>query len=106
MAKRQMPKKLQEEKPIEEIVEEIVEESTEPVEEIPTNRPIKTGKVVNTERLNVRTEPDLSASIVCEINTKSEFEIDLDKSTEGWFYVLIAGGKHGFSMRDYIEVIE
>lgn len=61
------------------------------------------GMVVNCARLNVRAEPIANAGVVCVLNSQSEINIDVAKSTVDWFYVYTATGVEGYCMRKFVE---
>lgn len=86
------------------IVEPIQEPEVKPVIE-PTTFPAtttKAGFVYGCSRLNVRSEPRSTANIVCEIENKTEVEIDLDNSTDDFYKVCLASGIEGFCVKTYI----
>lgn len=60
------------------------------------------GVVSNCDRLNVRTEPSVDATIVCEITKATEVEIDTEKSTDDFYKISTASGIDGYCMRKYI----
>lgn len=62
----------------------------------------KAGFVYGCTRLNVRSEPSSTASILCEIENKTEVEIDLDNSTDDFYKVCLASGIEGFCVKSYI----
>lgn len=99
MAKREMPRKKTE------VTDEIIEEavSTEEVEVDEASVPI-VGIVSACAKLNVREEPDVDSSIVCEIAANSKVMIDEDKSTEDWFSVCTETGFEGYCMKRYITI--
>lgn len=61
------------------------------------------GMVVNCAKLNVRENATVDSGIVCVLNAMSEIEIDVNKSTENWFYIYAATGAEGYCMKQYIE---
>lgn len=61
------------------------------------------GMVVNCAKLNVRENATVDSDIVCVLDAMSEIEIDVNKSTENWFYIYCATGAEGYCMKQYIE---
>lgn len=61
------------------------------------------GMVVNCAKLNVRENATVDSGIVCVLDAMSEIEIDVNKSTENWFYIYCATGAEGYCMKQYIE---
>ena len=61
------------------------------------------GTVAHCSKLNVREKPVVNSEIVCVLNVTSEIEIDVEKSTENWFYVRSATGAEGYCMKEYID---
>lgn len=61
------------------------------------------GFVVNCAKLNLREKPTTDSEIVCVLDSMSEIEIDVNKSTNAWVYVYTAAGLEGYCMKQYIE---
>lgn len=61
------------------------------------------GMVVGCAKLNVRAEANLFSDVVCILNSQSEIEINVDKSTKDWFYICTATGVEGYCLRKYVE---
>lgn len=61
------------------------------------------GVVVDCTRLNVRANPTTDADIVCVLDAHSEIEIDVNKSTDEWFYICTAAGMEGYCMRKFVN---
>lgn len=61
------------------------------------------GVVVNCAKLNVRSEPSITASIVCVLDAMSEIEIDVAKSNDEWFKICTAIGAEGYCMRKFVD---
>ena len=68
-----------------------------------TNEEVKIG-VVNCNKLNVREEPSLDSTIVCEVNSQTELMIDKSESTDNFYKVFTASGIEGFCMKKFISV--
>ena len=93
-------------------VEEVVEEIEEPVVEAPEvveDEPkvlVTTliGAVTNCTRLNVRTAPEATADVICEIPRDSEVEIIPDDEANGFVKVVTASGVEGYCMKKYIAI--
>ena len=81
------------------VVEQIPEVQVEPEVTTPATKP---GFVYGCSKLNVRSEPKADASIICEIEQKSEVEIDLANSTDDFYKVCLASGIEGFCVKTYI----
>ena len=62
------------------------------------------GVVVNCAKLNVRAEPSIAGEVVYMLDTMSEIEVDMSKSTNEWLHVCTATGVEGYCMRKYVEV--
>lgn len=77
----------------------IVQETVETVS-LPA---IVDGTVSHCTKLNVREKPDVNSGIVYVLDVMSEIKIDVNKSTENWFYVYCATGAEGYCMKEYIE---
>lgn len=77
----------------------VVEETVQTVA-LPETVP---GAVVGCAKLNVRADASLFADVVCVLDTVSEFEIDVNKSTGDWFYVYTAAGAEGYCMRKFVK---
>ena len=82
--------------------EPAVETKIEPEATTPATPATKPGFVYGCSKLNVRSEPKVDASIVCEIEQKSEVEIDLANSTDDFYKVCLASGIEGFCVKTYI----
>lgn len=74
----------------------------ETVETVPLPATVE-GVVVNCAKLNVRESATVESNVVCVLDAMSEIEIDVNKSTENWFYIYTAIGAEGYCMRQYIE---
>ena len=68
-----------------------------------TNEEVKIG-VVNCNKLNVREEPSLDSTIVCEVNSQTELMIDENESNDEFYKVFTASGIEGFCMKKFIAV--
>lgn len=64
---------------------------------------VKIG-VVNCNKLNVREEPSLDSTIVCEVKSQMELMIDEGESTDDFYKVFTASGIEGFCMKKFITV--
>lgn len=82
-------------------VPETVEET--PVS-VPESEPTVTGVVTGCGKLNIRKEPNTSATILCEVTLKSELVIDPDKSTDDWYSVCTPAGVEGFCMKKFVAL--
>lgn len=61
------------------------------------------GVVVDCVKLNIRTEPDIHADVVCVLDVMSELKIDVSKSNKEWFKVSTANGAEGYCMRKFVD---
>lgn len=61
------------------------------------------GTVANCERLNIRKNPDLTASIICDIGKGTKVLVDAEGSTVEWYKVDV-GGQIGFCMKKYMTI--
>ena len=85
-------------KPVAEYVKPVVET----VETVTLPKTVE-GVVANCAKLNVRSKPDISSEVVCVLDVMSEMEIDVEKSTDEWFYVCTAIGIEGYCMRRFVD---
>ena len=98
---------------VDETIENVVDESvtatvvpevdlvTETVETVALPETVE-GVVVGCSKLNVRANPDATADVVCVIDVASEININVEKSTNDWFYVCTAAGIEGYCMRKFV----
>lgn len=61
------------------------------------------GMVVNCAKLNVRENATVDSGIVCVLDSMSEIQVDVNKSSNKWAYIYTATGLEGYCMRQYIE---
>lgn len=64
----------------------------------------KTGVVTDCIKLNVRTEPNLKADVLCEITCLSRVTIDENESTDEFYKIYTSAGVEGYCMKKYIAV--
>ena len=62
------------------------------------------GVVTNCAKLNVRKEPVADAEILTEIPLAAEVQVDVLKSTEGFYKVCTGAGVEGYCVKDYINI--
>ena len=74
------------------------------VENEKINEEVKIGVVENCNKLNVREEPNLDSTIICEINSQTELMIDESESTDEFYKVFTVFGLEGFCMKKFIAV--
>ena len=60
------------------------------------------GIVSNCTKLNVRENPTNSGEVKCILNAGTEVIIDIEKSTDTWYYVTIPSGIEGYCMKQFI----
>lgn len=90
---------------VEEVVEETVEAETEEVaDNIPDPEKCVEGKLVNCTRLNVREAAKKDAKIVKIINDKTSVMINLDESTDDFYYVYGIEGFEGYCSKEFMNV--
>lgn len=65
---------------------------------------VKLGRVINCEKLNVRENSNLDATVICELEESAEVMIDLSFSTDDFYKVYMAAGIEGFCMKKYISI--
>lgn len=75
----------------------------EPEPEI--SEPIE-GFVSGCERLNVRKEPKINATIVCVLNKDADVIIDVDESTDSFYKVCTEAGAEGYCKKDFITITQ
>ena len=75
----------------------------DPVVVAPALKPT-TGTVVNCAKLNVRSEPETTADILCVLNVGSEVKVDRANSTDEWFKITNAAGIDGYCMRKFVKI--
>lgn len=80
-------------------VPDLVNETVETVT-LPTT--VK-GVVSHCSKLNVRENATVDSGIVCVLDATSEIKIDVNKSTNNWFYIYAATGVEGYCMRQYVD---
>lgn len=73
-------------------------------EEETQNPEMLSGVVVDCTRLNVRTAPNATASIICTIPCGTEVIVVEDESTDEFYAIYTASGIEGFCMKNYIEI--
>ncbi len=61
------------------------------------------GVVAHCAKLNVRSQPDISADVVCILDAASEIAINVNESTSEWFKVCTATGVEGYCMRKFVD---
>lgn len=61
------------------------------------------GFVSDCTKLNVRVEPAIDADVVCVLNSGTEIEINVNKSTDEWFSICTAAGIEGYCMRKFVN---
>lgn len=71
-----------------------------------TGLPIKevVGVITGCQSLNIRTNPDVNATVLCREPALSEVIVDLDKSTDEWYNVCLVTGVEGFCMKKFITL--
>lgn len=60
------------------------------------------GIVSNCSKLNVREKPTKSGEVKCILNAGTEIIIDIEKSTNTWYYVTTPSGIEGYCMKQFI----
>lgn len=81
-------------------VVEAVEENTTEMVEVPK---VFYG-INNCKKLNVRTEPNKEADLVCVLDSTSKFEIEELESEPEWLKVFLENGDTGFCMKMYVAI--
>ena len=62
------------------------------------------GVVVNCQLVNVRSEPSLTAEVMCTEAEGAELMIDLDASTDDFYNVCTVAGIGGYCYKPYVEI--
>ena len=62
------------------------------------------GTVVDCLRLNVRSEPNSSAEVVCTLPSGTRVTVDTTKITGEWYYIQTADGAKGYCLKTNIRV--
>lgn len=62
------------------------------------------GIVIDCVRLNVRSEPDAAAPVICTIARNTEVAIIEEESTDEFYGICTASGVEGFCMKQYIFI--
>lgn len=88
--------------PVAEVKEPVIESALAPVAEQMRFIPV-VGTVIDCAKLNVRAKPSPTASVVNTIEVNTKVEIDMEKSTNEWFFVCADSGVEGYCMRKYIK---
>lgn len=60
------------------------------------------GIVSNCTKLNVREKPTKASEVKCVLNEGTEVIIDIEKSTNTWYYVTTSSGIEGYCMKEFI----
>lgn len=75
--------------------------SAEGVENEVVAKPV-IGTVSNCNHLNIRKEPCIPSDIIAVIPSGTTVVIDMDRSTEGWYSVVVDDCIEGFCMNCYV----
>ena len=62
------------------------------------------GNVIDCEKLNGRSEPDIGMNVITTITKESQVLMDEPRSTDKFYHVSVATGAQGFCMKKYIEL--
>lgn len=60
------------------------------------------GIVSKCSQLNVREKPTKACEVKCVLNSGTEVIIDIEKSTNTWYYVTTPSGIEGYCMKEFI----
>ena len=82
----------------------VVEPTQESVEVEETETPKLLYRINNCTKLNVRTEPNKEAGVVCVLDPASEFEIEELESDSEWVKVFLKDSEVGFCMKKYVAI--
>lgn len=91
-------------KPVTETIEAIEEIQVVEEVEVVEAEIVKTGKVANCSKLNVRKRPVANAEIICIIDKGTDMVVDENKSTEEFYKVILNSGVEGYCMKKFIAV--
>ena len=61
------------------------------------------GVVSNCNKLNVRSEPSLAASVLCVLDGGDKVTVALNTAPAGWYHVTTAAGVNGWCMSKYVD---
>lgn len=61
-------------------------------------------EINNCKKLNVRTEPNKDADVVCVLDSTSKFEIEELETDPEWVKVFLDNGEVGFCMKMYVAL--
>ena len=84
-----------------------VEPVADTVEETPVTPKVVTGVVTGCVKLNVRNNPSDKAYVECVIDKGTEVIVDLDRTTNGFYFVRkdnTTQGFNGWCMKKYITI--
>lgn len=86
------------------VFEEVTKSAPMPAVDVIIEPKPTTGIVTGCSKLNVRSDSDTTADILCILDVNSEVMIDLGKSNREWFKVTTASGVDGYCMRKFIKI--
>lgn len=78
---------------------------TEEVDE----HPMMMGKIYNTKQVYLRKEPSKDSPHISILDKDDEVMIDgtaTDKLGNGWYHIITASGNEGYTMSDYVKIVE
>lgn len=62
------------------------------------------GVIVNCSRLNIRSDPDINADIICTLPPGSR--VMIESTTPEWYGICTEAGIEGYCMRDYVVITD
>lgn len=62
------------------------------------------GRVVECNKLNLRSEPSTDSKIVSKLNTNDTVVVDLEESSDEFYKIYTEIGIEGFCMKRFIEI--
>jgi len=78
-------------------------EEAVPVETAEESVVVCIGKVKDCDKLNVRSEPNPDAKVLCRLDKDAEVQIDKSTSTKDFYKITTASGVSGYCMKKYIS---
>lgn len=92
-------------KPTYDVEEEVVEDVVEDTDEYPTMM----GVIYNTRQVYMRKEADKDSPHVDILDEDEEVMIDgtkEDKFGNGWYHLITATGNEGYTMSEFVKIVE
>lgn len=92
------------------VVDTIVEETKEDViEDVIEDYPTMMGIICNAKKVYLRQDPNKNSSHISVLDEGDEVMIDDTEDDEfgnGWYHLITACGNEGYTMSDYVKIVE